>query len=177
MTSFTPITSASIIRNKIKDIPKQGGVYKQYVDSNGLKFLEGVHPSTFEIIGNQKVYLLYIGRTKDLRDRFKSHLGFTNVSHGSITRGFISTLRVSYMANHKDINHLSEQDKLNEFLDKYIYIQYMTTEDFVSIEEQLIEENDLPLNIKGNQHPFVKMNKQRRKEIKDRYKEYKLRHN
>ena len=170
MGSFTDIQSASVIRDTIKSIPKQGGVYKQYVDTEGLKFLEDVHPSTHELVNAKEVHLLYIGRTKDLRDRFKSHLGFTNVSHGSITRGFISTLRVSYMANHSEITSLSEQEKLNQFLDKHIYIQYMVTDDFVAVEEQLIIDNDLPLNIKGNNHTFVQTNKARRKEIKELYK-------
>ena len=170
MNSFTPIQRASVIRNTIKNIPKQGGVYKQYVDDEGLKFLDGVHPSTKELVNNQNVHLIYIGRTKDLRDRLKSHLGLTNVSHGSITRGFISTLRVSYMANHSEITSLSEQDKLNRFLDKHIYIQYMVTDDFVAVEEQLINDNDLPLNIQGNNYTFVQTNKARRKEIKELYK-------
>lgn len=168
--NFTEIISASKIRESIKEIPKQGGVYKQYVDEEGLGYLDGVQPSTKELIADGKeVYLIYIGRTKNLFDRLKSHLGFTNTSHGSITRGFISTLRVSYMANHKDIHCLSQTDELNQFMDEHIFIQYMATEDYVAVEEQLIKENDLPLNIKGNTHSFVKTNKLRRKEIKSKY--------
>ncbi len=168
--SFTVIEPISEIRTGIKEVPKKGGVYKQYTDKTGLEYLEGVIPTTKEItLDGKEVYLLYIGRTKNLFDRFKSHLGITNTSHGSIVRGFISTLRVSYMANHKDITCLSQGDKLNKFMDEHIYIQYMITEDFVSIEEQLINDNDLPLNIKGNSHSFLKTNKLRRKKIKSKY--------
>ncbi len=46
----------------------------------------------------------------------------------------------------------------------------MVTEDFIRIEEELINENDLPLNIKGNRHDFVKTNKERRKVIKEDYR-------
>ncbi len=168
--NFTVIKPISEIRIKIKEVPKQGGVYKQYIDKIGLEYLEGVIPTTKEITLDEKeVYLLYIGRTKNLFDRLKSHLGITNTSHGSIVRGFISTLRVSYMANHKDIQCLSQGNELNKFMDKHIYIQYMVTEDFVALEEQLIKENNLPLNIKGNSHAFVKTNKARRKKIKSKY--------
>ena len=170
MYKFTQIQSTLSLRNNITDIPASAGVYKQYMDKVGLKLLEDVHPTTTEIVNGEEIFLLYIGRTKNLRERFKSHLGLTNVSEGSITRGFISTLRVSYMANHKDISSLSQQEKLNEFMDKHIYIQYMVTNDFIAVEEQLINENDLPLNIKGNKHPFVKINKARRKVIKDLYR-------
>ncbi len=135
-----------------------------------MGYLDGIQPSTKKLTAEGKeVYLIYIGRTKNLFDRFKSHLGFTNTSHGSITHGFISTLRVSYMANHKDINCLSQADELNQFMDEHIYIQYMVTEDFVAIEERLIKENDLPLNIKGNSHTFVQTNKLRRKAIIKKY--------
>ncbi len=168
--NFTKIEPISKIRNHIKEIPKSGGVYKQYVDKEGLKYLNDVYPSTVEVVNEGKeVYLLYIGRTKNLFDRLKSHLGITNTSHGSIVRSFISTLRVSYMANHKDIQCLSQGNELNKFMDEHIYIQYMVTEDFVAVEEQLIKENNLPLNIKGNSHTFVKTNKERRKKIKAKY--------
>lgn len=168
--NFTKIIPVVEIKRAIKEIPKEGGVYKQYVDKEGLDYLDGVYPTTKEIASDgTEVYLLYIGRAKNLFDRLKWHLGITNTSHSSISHGFVSTLRVSYMANHKDIACLSEQDKLDEFLNHHIYIQYMATEDFVAVEEQLIKESDLPLNIKDNIHPFVKINQNRRKEIKAKY--------
>ncbi len=168
--NFTKITPVSKIRKGIKEIPKKGGVYKQYVDKKGLEYLDGVHPTTKEIASSgTAVYLLYIGLAKDLHDRFKWHLGTTNTSHKSILGGWLSTLRFSYMANHNEIKCLSEQNKLDKFMDEHIYIQYMITEDFEAIEEQLIKENDLPLNVKGNIHPFVKTNQDRRKNIKAKY--------
>ena len=168
--NFTKITSVSVIRRTIKNIPTVGGVYKQDVDKEGLLYLDGVHPTAKEIASDgTEVYLVYIGRAKNLFDRLKWHIGITNTSHSSIKHGFVSTLRVSYMANHKDIECLSEQGTLDKFMDEHIYIQYMTTENFIAIEEQLIKVNDLPLNIKDNIHPFVKTNQKRRKEIKAKY--------
>lgn len=174
MNTFTKIISVSEIRKNIKDIPKEGGVYKQYVDRQGLEYLDGVYPTTKETASDgTEVYLLYIGLAKDLFDRFKWHLGMTNTSHKSILGGWLSTMRVSYMANHKDILCLSEQDKLNEFMDKHIYIQYLVTKDFRRVEQQLIKENDLPLNIKDNSHTFVQTNKSRRSAIRQKYKKEK----
>lgn len=168
--TFSQIIPVSEIRKSIEKIPKEGGVYKQYVDKKGLEYFEGVYPTIRETtINGTEVYLLYIGLAKDLFDRFKWHLGITNTSHKSILGGWLSTLRISYMANHKTILCLSEQNKLDEFMNEHIYIQYMITKDFVAIEEQLIKENDLPLNIKGNLHPFVPINKLRRKSIRDKY--------
>lgn len=169
-TTFTQIIPVSEIRKSIEKIPKDSGVYKQYIDKEGLKYLDGVYPITKETaINGTEVYLLYIGLAKDLLDRFKWHLGITNTSHKSILGGWLSTLRTSYMANHKEIQCLSEQNKLDEFMNEHIYIQYMVTKDFVAIEEQLIKENDLPLNIKGNSHSFVPINRSRRKAISERY--------
>ncbi len=169
-TNFTKITPVSEIRKGIKQIPKKGGVYKQYVDKKGLEYLDGVHPTTREIASNgTEVYLLYIGLSKDLLDRFKWHLGTTNTSHKSILGGWLSTLRFSYMANHNEIKCLSEQNKLDKFMDEHIYIQYMITEDFKAIEKQLIEANDLPLNVKGNLHTFVQTNSLRRTAIMEKY--------
>lgn len=174
METFTKITSVSEIRNNLYEIPNQGGVYKQYVDKKGLEYLDGVCPTTQDISSDgEEVYLLYVGLAKDLNDRFKWHLGITNTSHKSILGGWLSTLRVSYMANHKEILCLSEQSKLDEFMDNHVYIQYMVTHDFVVVEEQLIKENDLPLNIKGNLHPFVQTNQSRRNAIKQKYKKEK----
>ena len=168
--SFSKIISVSKLRSKVNDIPKEGGVYKHFIDKKGLESLEGVYPTTKEIAADgTEVYLLYIGLSKDLYKRIKWHLGMSCVSPYAIFHGFVSTLRVSYMANHKDIVCLSEQDKLNDFMNQHTYIQYMVTNDYEVLEKQLIEENDLPLNIKGNTHPFVEINKRRRKEIKNNF--------
>lgn len=174
MKTFSKIISVSEIRKTVNNIPNEGGVYKQYIDKKGLKYLDGVYPTTKEIASDgTEVYLLYIGLAKDLFDRFRWHLGITNTSHKSILGGWLSTLRISYMANHKEIQCLSEQNKLDQFMDKHIYIQYLVTEDFIALEEQLIKENDLPLNIKGNSHTFVQTNMARRSAIKQKYKKEK----
>ncbi|MCD6654618.1 MAG: hypothetical protein LT067_07630 [Sulfurovum sp.] len=168
--AFTEIIPISEIRKNIKDIPQLGGVYKHYVDKDGLAYLDGVYPTKKEIsIDGIEVYLLYIGKAKDLFERYKWHLGMTNTSHKSLLGKWLSTLRLSYMANHKTIICLSEQDKLDEFMDKHTYTQYMITEDFDGIEKQLIKENDLPLNVQDNSHEFVQTNIERRKAINAKY--------
>ena len=167
---FTKIIPISDIRKNINDIPKKGGVYKHYIDKQGLEYLNGVHPTTKEFSNNgTEVYLLYIGKAKDLFDRYKWHLGITNASHKSILGKWLSTLRLSYMANHKNIICLSEQNKLDMFMDKHTYTQYMITENFHNIEKQLIRENDLPLNVRDNPHEFVCTNKTRRNAINEKY--------
>ncbi len=169
-SAFTKIIAISEIRNNIKNIPKIGGVYKHYIDKQGLEYLDGVHPETKEIADDgTEVYLLYIGKAKDLFDRYKWHLGITNASHKSILGKWLSTLRLSYMANHQEIQCLSEQDKLDEFMDKHTYTQYMITEDFDNIEIQLIKENNLPLNVQDNSHNFVHTNRTRRNAINNKY--------
>ena len=170
--TFTKITSISNIRKNIKQVPKLGGVYKHYINADGLKYLDNVCPTKKEIADDGKeVHLIYIGKAKDLFDRFKWHLGITNSSHKSILGKWLSTLRHSYMANHTDIDCLSQQDVLDSFMDEYTYAQYMVTEDFDNIEQQLIKENDLPLNIQDNIHVFVKTNKIRRDDIYYQYKQ------
>ncbi len=170
--SFSKIIPVSEIRKNINQIPKVGGVYKHYIDVKGLEYLNDVQPTTQEIIKDDTtVYLLYIGKATNLFDRLKSHLGMSNTSPKQIYDKWLSTLRLSYMANHKDIQCLSEQERLNQFMDKYIYIQYMPTEDFHTVEKQLISENDLPLNVKDNSHhPFTSTNRARRKEIHEKFK-------
>ena len=167
---FTQPTSAKHIRKHITKIPKDNGVYKQYVTEEGLKFLDGVRPIYWKTVDNQRIGLVYIGKAKSINQRLGWHLGFINTSHSNICSGTISTLRKSYMANHKDIRCLSEQEKLNTFLDKYVYIEYAITPDYMYIEDKLIEEYDVPLNIKGNVHEFIKTNRERRKEMTDAYK-------
>ncbi len=171
--SFGKIISISEIRKNISDIPKTGGVYKHFIDSRGLKFLTGVCPTTKEISKDgTMVYLLYIGKATNLFDRFKWHLGMSNTSHKQIYDGWLSTLRLSYMANHTAIQCLSNQELLNKFMDEYTYAQYMKTEDFHNIEKILIEDNDLPLNVKDNfQHPFTSTNRTRRSEIHNKFKD------
>ncbi|MBD1559924.1 hypothetical protein HC752_23655 [Vibrio sp. S9_S30] len=167
---FTRLFSALEIRNDINEVPNKGGVYKHFVDTEGLQKLNGVFPSKQEIIpSGESVHLLYVGMAKDLRYRLKWHLGMVNTSHSCILHGTLSTLRLSYIANHEDIDCLSKQELLNVFLDQHVYISYSQTSDYVGIEQALIKQHDLPLNIKGNQHPFVKVNKERRKRTKENY--------
>jgi len=168
---FTSILSAGSIRSNINDIPTSSGVYKHFVDPAGLSLLSDVKPTQQEITDDGKrLFLLYIGLAKNLRYRFKWHLGLVNVSNSCIVHGTLSTLRLSYMSNHKDITSLSEQDRLNEFMDKHIHMSYLESINYKEVEQELINSNDLPLNIKGNNHPFVKINKERRKQMKLNYK-------
>ena len=96
-TNFNKITPVSDVRKNIKDIPKLGGVYKHYVDKQGLEYLDDVHPTTREIASDgTEVYLLYIGLSSNLFKRFKWHLGIINKSHSNLIHGTLSTLRLSY---------------------------------------------------------------------------------
>ena len=167
--NFTNILSIKKIRTSIMEIPKQSGVYKHYISKEGLKYLN-VNPDKKVIAyDGTEVYLLYIGKAKNLFERYKWHLGFINTSEKSIKGKWLSTLRLSYMANHKDITCLSEQVALDEFMDKYTYSQYLVTDDFHKLEEELINDNSVPLNIKGNKHIFVPTNKQRRSDLVNKY--------
>jgi len=168
---FSKIISISKIRKNIENIPRISGVYKYYICTEGLKYLDGVNPTSRAIADNGKdVYLVYIGNSENLLKRYKWHLGIINKFHSNIYHGTLSTLRLSYIANHKNINCLSEQDKLDKFIDKYTYSQYMVTREYEKIEKNLILENDLPLNIKGNIHPFTKINSSRRIHMKNEYR-------
>ncbi len=168
--TFNNIIQISEIRKNIKNIPKVGGVYKHFVDKEGLKYLDGVCPTTKDrSLNGIDVYLVYIGKAKNLFERYEWHLGIRNTSKKQLLDKWLSTLRHSYMANHKNISCLSEQAILNEFMDRHTYSQYVATEDFDSVEEQLIKENDLPLNVKNNSHVFVHTNRKRRNAIYDKY--------
>lgn len=167
---FTEITSAKEVRKNFKDIPSTCGVYKHFIDKEGLELLMGVEPTQEETTKDgETVYLVYIGLAKDIQYRFKWHLGEVNVSHSCIAHGTLSILRLTYMSNHKNIDCLSQQDQLNTFIDSHVYLCYLETPNYVLLEDELIKNNDLPLNIKGNKHPFIQLNKQRRKEIKVKY--------
>jgi len=169
--SFTEIMPVSKIRKNIDSLTKESRVYKFYVDADGLKYLDGVNPTIEAIADNgKKVSLVYIGKSKNLFERFEWHLGMINKSESSIYNGTLSTLRHSYMANHVNISCLSEQDILDKFMDKHTYTQYMPTRDYEEIEKKLIADNDVPLNIKENTHPFTKINSSRRVQMKNKYR-------
>jgi hypothetical protein len=169
MNFTTNIISIEKIRQNINDIPKQSGVYKHYISTEGLDYLDmDANEKAFADDGTE-VFLLYIGKAKKLSERYKWHLGFINTSENSIKGKWLSTLRLSYMANHKNIICLSEQSLLDDFMDKYTYSQYLVTDDFNRIEQELIRNSSAPLNIKDNKHKFVETNIQRRLDLVNKY--------
>ena len=171
MVVFSEIESALNIRNNIDSYSTESGVYMHFVDEKGLKLLKGVCPVNFEKHGKIKLGLVYIGKAQNMKQRLRWHLGIINIKHVNICNGTLSTLRHSYMANHSDIECLSQQDKLNEFLDNYVYIKYCLSDQYKSIEEEMIRKYSPPLNIQGNTNPFIATNKERRKAIRDAYRE------
>ena len=159
------------IRKNIYDIPEKSGIYFHFVNKNGLKLLglDNIDDIQQMVFDDEELYLIYIGLAKNLRERYLWHLGFNNISESSIISGFLSTLRLSYMANLKDIESLSQQDELNKFMDKYTFSKYIITKDYKTGEELFIKKYPTPLNIKDNNHLFIKINKMKRKKIRDKY--------
>jgi hypothetical protein len=170
-SGFGKLDAVRDIRENISSIERASGIYIHYVDESGLKLLEGVTPTDWVQFDNHKLGLVYIGKARNMNERIRWHLGFINTSHSCICHGTLSTLRHSYMANHAGITCLSQQDDLNGFLDQHVYIQYRLTEDYEHAEELMIDEYSPPLNIMGNRNSFIKTNKERRRKIKNAYRE------
>lgn len=167
---FSEIESVRNIRRNIQTISNSSGVYVHYIDRNGLLLLPDVEPSAWDKSNNKEIGLVYIGKARDMQERLSWHLGFINVSHSCIYHGTLSTLRHSYMANHKNIDCLSQQNALNTFMDNHVYIKYCLSGQYEEIEEVMINKYSPPLNIQGNNNPFIATNKKRRKSIKDAYR-------
>ena len=160
----------SKMKNNLDIVPTKAGVYKFFVDEKGLSLLDNIKCNVHETINNQKIYLLYVGISKDLRYRFKWHFGLINAKHENILNGTLSTFRFSLMANNTQITCLSQQEILNKFMNNYIYLQYLITEDYELIEKDLIKKYKPPLNIKDNTSLFVDINKSRRQNMLYKYK-------
>lgn len=126
---------------------KTSGVYKWYITKEGAKQL-GV-PIDDCYLKDNTHYLIYIGSGKNLKQRLKYH-----------TRGpkTLSTLRksISVLLNEND------EDKITAFMKQHMIFDYVDRDDYEEYENQLIKENILPLNIKNNNHPFIKTLKQKR---------------
>lgn len=167
---FSPVAPAQTIRNTILNIPASGGLYIQYIDVAGLIFLQDVQITNWETYNTDRIGMVYIGKSSDIQKRLRWYLGIINVSHSCICHGTLSTLRHSYMANNTNINCLSQQEALDSFIDRHIYISYAITEQQEAMESALLKKYAPPLNIQGNSNPFVKTNKRRRKAIKDAYR-------
>jgi len=159
------------IREKISSISTCSGVYKIFIDDEGLSFLNNVPTKESEIAKNgKKVHLLYLGKSYNIKSRYMWHLGITNVAHSNIMNGTLSTFRLSLLANHKIITDLSKQDELSSFMDKHLYIKYLCAENYDDVEDKLLKKSDVPLNIKDNySHPFVSINMQRRNLRRQQY--------
>ncbi len=168
------VYKVSEIRKNIDKVERYSGVYKFFVDKQGLSLLEDVVCNSKSFANNKEIFFIYVGIAKDMNYRIKWHLGFVNVAQSNILNSSLSTLRFSLMANHKYINCLSQQKELNDFMDNHMYIQYLITEDYANIERDLIDEDKPPLNIKDNSNPFVDTNRMRRYKILDEYRNKQL---
>jgi len=161
------IIRCSSIREYINSVPKCSGVYKIYVDEIGLEQFEDMQPLEYIDYNAKKLYLLYIGKSKDIQNRLEWHLGFFNISHQNILNATLSTLRFSLIAFHKNLE-LNEQNELNNFMDSYMYMQYNCSLDANKEELILIGKHITPLNIKDNAHPkkFQLINQRKSKKQK-----------
>lgn len=126
---------------------KESGIYKWYITAKGAEQL-GL-PIDGCYLKDDTHYLVYIGSGKNLEQRLKYHI------KGPKT---LSTLRKSLSALLEENN----EDKITEFIKQHMVFNYVNREDYGEYENKLIKENILPLNIKNNNHPFIKTLKQKR---------------
>ena len=142
-------TRLHIIEN-IKSIPKVGGIYFWYVDKKGaLQLGISVDGCTMK----NGYYLIYIGLSKDLRMRLKWH---TVDKHrpSSIKSGTLSVLRQKLSA--LLFNNWHSKDGVDQFMDKHMKVEYIVNPNYKQVEVELIHSHVLPLNVKDNNHPFIK---------------------
>jgi len=162
------IFKCSDIRKLIDSVPRCSGVYKVYVDDTGLKNFSDMQPMEHIFIDDKKLYLLYIGTSKDIQNRLAWHLGFFNIAHKNILNSTLSTLRFSLIASHK-VLELDQQKELNDFMDEYMYIQYDCTLEANDKELKLLNTHITPLNIKNNSHPKKYQLIEQRRSKKQKY--------
>jgi hypothetical protein len=142
-------TRSQIIES-IKSIPNEGGVYFWYVDELGGKKLNiPLEGCTFK----DGYYLIYIGLSKDIRMRLKWHTTDKHRPSG-IKSGTLSVLRQKLSALLYDNWHSKEQ--VDTFMDEHMKVEYIIDPEYKQSEIQLIHSHVLPLNVRDNNHPFIK---------------------
>jgi hypothetical protein len=154
------------IIESLKSIPNKGGVYFWYVDANGASKL-GISIDGCSIKNNY--FLIYIGLSQDLRMRLKWH---TTDKHSlsSIKAGTLSVLRQKLSTLLFDNWH--SKDGVDEFMDKHMKVEYQLNPEYEQVEIELINSHVLPLNVRGNNHPFIKELSTRNSQAKRNSLEY-----
>jgi len=127
-------TNNKIIEN-IKSIPKVGGVYFWYIDREGATKL-GIPIDGCTVKG--EYYLIYIGESKDLRERLEWHTTGKHTLFGTpttklksdfgvptnIKSGFLSGLRQKLSA--LLFGNWHSKKAVDELMDNHMRVEYQT---------------------------------------------------
>jgi hypothetical protein len=158
--------SPSEIRSR--DLPKEGGIYFWWVNSEAAAVIDGLSPNTQigmcqkRNVNGEEYSLVYVGLAKNLSSRVKDWHINQKHSDSAVRSGFISTLRHT-IATILGQN-LYAQEAVNNFQNKYMLVGFIETEDYKAEELKFIGSCSLPLNIRDNKtHPFYKELKALRK--------------
>jgi hypothetical protein len=150
------------------DLPKEGGIYFWWVNSEAAAVIDGLSPNTQigmcqkRNVNGEEYSLVYVGLAKNLSSRVKDWHINQKHSDSAVRSGFISTLRHTIAAILGQ--NLYAQEAVNDFQNKYMLVSFIETEDYKAEELKFIGSCSLPLNIKDNKtHPFYKELKALRK--------------
>ena len=150
------------------DIPKVGGIYFWWVNSEAAAVIDNLSPNTQmgmcqkRNINGEEYSLVYVGLAKNLSSRVKDWHIKQKHSDSAVRSGFISTLRHTIAAILGQ--NLYAQEAINNFQNKYMLVGFIETEDYKVEELKFIGSCSLPLNIRDNKvHPFYKELKALRK--------------
>jgi hypothetical protein len=150
------------------DLPKEGGIYFWWVNSEAAAVIDGLSPNTQigmcqkRNVNGEEYSLVYVGLAKNLSSRVKDWHINQKHSDSAVRSGFISTLRHTIAAILGQ--NLYAQEAVNDFQNKYMLVGFIETEDYKAEELKFIGSCSLPLNIRDNKtHPFYKELKALRK--------------
>jgi PAS domain-containing protein len=150
------------------DLPKEGGIYFWWVNSEAAAVIDNLSPNTQmgmcqkRDIKGEEYSLVYVGLAKNLSSRVKDWHIKQKHSDSAVRSGFISTLRQTIAALLG--KNLYAQEAINDFQNKYMLVGFIETEDYKVEELKFIGSCSLPLNIRDNKtHPFYKELKALRK--------------
>ena len=141
--------------------PSASGVYRWYITLEGARAL-GIDLEGCTRSGGH--YLVYVGLAKDLRQRLDWHWNDKH-SPSSVKSGFVSTLRQSLSALLVG-EMVTARERVDSFMRTQMRVEWETCENYQEREADLIREHSLPLNLRGNAHPFLATLKRKRKECK-----------
>ena len=143
--------------------PSASGVYRWYVSLEGAQAL-GIDVSQCTRSGEN--YLVYVGLAKDLRQRLDWHWNDKHTP-SSVRSGFVSTLRQTLSALLVG-EMVTARERVDQFMRQCMCVEWEVCADYQEREAQLIQEHSLPLNLRGNTHPFLATLKRKRKESRQK---------